>query len=140
MPQKAPQQDQQFTSLNDNKTADSQKLIDAICEGLLDKKAEDIRILDVHKLTTLADSFVICHATTDVQIKAIADGVVKETREQLGEKPWKEEGRDSRRWVILDYVNVVVHIFKKELREYYALEKMWNDAEIIKVEDTQAAQ
>lgn len=140
MPQKAPQQDQQFKSLNDNKTADSQKLIDAICEGLLDKKAEDIRILDVHKLTTLADSFVICHATTDVQIKAIADGVVKETREQLGEKPWKEEGRDSRRWVILDYVNVVVHIFKKELREYYALEKMWNDAEIIKVEDTQAAQ
>ncbi len=140
MPQKAPRQDQQFKSLNDNKTADSQKLIDAICEGLLDKKAEDIRILDVHKLTTLADSFVICHATTDVQIKAIADGVVKETREQLGEKPWKEEGRDSRRWVILDYVNVVVHIFKKELREYYALEKMWNDAEIIKVEDTQAAQ
>lgn len=140
MPQKAPRQDQQFKSLNDNKTADSQKLIDAICEGLLDKKAEDIRILDVHKLTTLADSFVICHATTDVQIKAIADGVVKETREQLGEKPWKEEGRDSRRWVILDYVNVVVHIFKKELREYYALEKMWNDAEIIKVQDTQAAQ
>lgn len=140
MPQKAPKQDQQFKSLNENKTADSQKLIDAICEGLLDKKAEDIRILDVHKLTTLADSFVICHATTDVQIKAIADGVVKETNEQLGEKPWKEEGRDSRRWVILDYVNVVVHIFKKELREYYALEKMWNDAEIIKVEDTQAAQ
>jgi len=140
MPQKAPKQDQQFKSLNENKTADSQKLIDAICEGLLDKKAEDIRILDVHKLTTLADNFVICHATTDVQIKAIADGVVKETNEQLGEKPWKEEGRDSRRWVILDYVNVVVHIFKKELREYYALEKMWNDAEIIKVEDTQAAQ
>jgi ribosome-associated protein len=140
MPQKAPKQDQQFKSLSENKTADSQKLIDAICEGLLDKKAEDITILDVHKLTTLADTFIICHASTDVQIKAIADGVVKETNEQLGEKPWKEEGRDSRRWVILDYVNVVVHIFKKELREYYALEKMWNDAEIIKVEDTQAGQ
>lgn len=140
MPQKAPKQDQQFKSLNENKTADSQKLINAICEGLLEKKAEDITILDVHKLTTLADTFIICHATTDVQIKAIADGVVKATGEQLGEKPWKEEGRDTRRWVILDYVNVVVHIFKKELREYYALEKMWNDAEIIKVEDIQAAQ
>lgn len=140
MPQKAPKKDQQFKSLSENKTADSEKLIDAICEGLLDKKAEDITILDVHKLTTLADTFIICHASTDVQIKAIADGVVKETKEQLGEKPWKEEGRDSRRWVILDYVNVVVHIFKKELREYYALEKMWNDAEIIKVEDTRAAQ
>ncbi len=140
MPQKAQKQDQQFKSINENKTADSQKLIEAITEGLLDRKAEDITILDVHELTTLADKFVICHATTDVQIKAIADSAVKQTSEQLGEKPWKEEGRDSRRWVILDYVNVVVHIFKKELREYYALEKMWNDAEIIKVEDTKAAQ
>lgn len=140
MPQKASQQYQQFKSLDENKTADSQKLIDAICEGLLEKKAEDITVLDVHELTTLADTFIICHATTDVQIKAIADGVVKQTSDQLGEKPWKEEGRDSRRWVILDYVNVVVHIFKKELREYYALEKMWNDAEIVRIEDTTTAQ
>lgn len=140
MPQKAQKQDQQFKSVNENKTADSQKLIEAISEGLLDKKAEEITILDVHELTTLADKFVICHASTDVQIKAIADSVVKQTKEQLNEKPWKEEGRDSRRWVILDYVNVVVHIFKKELREYYALEKMWNDAEVIKVEDSKAAQ
>lgn len=140
MPQKAQKKDQQFKSITENKTADSQKLIETISEGLLDKKAEDITILDVHELTTLADKFVICHAATDVQIKAIADSVVKQTNEQLGEKPWKEEGRDSRRWVILDYVNVVVHIFKKELREYYALEKMWNDAEVIKVEDTKAAQ
>jgi ribosome-associated protein len=140
MPQKAQKKDQQFKSINENKTADSELLIEAITEGLLDRKAEDITILDVHELTTLADKFVICHATTDVQIKAIADSVVKQTNVQLGEKPWKEEGRDSRRWVILDYVNVVVHIFKKELREYYALEKMWNDAEIIKVEDTKAAQ
>lgn len=140
MPQKAHKKDQQFKSINENKTGDSQLLIEAITEGLLDKKAEDITILDVHELTTLADKFVICHATTDVQIKAIADSVVKQTNEQLGEKPWKEEGRDSRRWVILDYVNVVVHIFKKELREYYALEKMWNDAEVTNVKDTKAAQ
>lgn len=135
MPQKAQQEDQQFKTVNDRKTADSEKLIEAITEGLLDKKAEDIAILDIHELTTLADKFVICHAATDVQIKAIADSAVKQTSEQLGEKPWKEEGRDTRRWVILDYVNVVVHIFKRELREYYALEKMWNDAEIIRVKD-----
>lgn len=136
MPQKAQKKEQQFKSLNEEKTANSDKLIEAIAEGLLDRKAEDITVLDVSKLTTLADKFIICHATTDVQIKAIADSVVKQTKEQLGEKPWKEEGRDTRRWVILDYVNVVVHIFKKELREYYALEKMWNDAEIRKIEDT----
>jgi ribosome-associated protein len=131
----SPQTNQQFTSVDNRKTADSDKLIEVIAEALLDRKAQDITVLDVHDLTTLADKFVICHANTDVQIKAIADNVNKETSEKLGEKTWKEEGRDSRRWVILDYVNVVVHIFKKELREYYSLERMWNDAPVRKIED-----
>lgn len=136
MPEKAQKKDnQQFNTTGSAKTADSDKLIDVISEALLEKKAEEIVILDVHKLTTLADKFIICHATSDVQIKAIADNVSKETNEKLNEKPWKEEGRETRRWVILDYVNVVVHIFKKELREYYALEKMWNDAKVTNVED-----
>lgn len=126
---------QQFSSANEQKTVDSDKLIEVIGEALLDRKAEDITVLDVHELTTLADKFVICHANTDVQIKAIADNVNKETQEKLNEKAWKEEGRETRRWVILDYVNVVVHIFKKELREYYALERMWNDAPVKKIED-----
>lgn len=130
-------ENQQFKSADDQKTVDSEKLIKVIGEALLDRKAEDITVLDVHELTTLADKFVICHASTDVQIKAIADNVNKETREQLNEKAWKEEGRETRRWVILDYVNVVVHIFKKELREYYALERMWNDAPVTKIEETQ---
>lgn len=136
MPQNAQKAEQQFKSVNANKTADSEKLITVISNALLDKKAEDITILDVHKLTTLADQFIICHATSDVQIKAIADNVAKATAEKLNEKPWQEEGRDTRRWVILDYVNVVVHIFKKELRDYYSLERMWNDADTRKVEDT----
>jgi ribosome-associated protein len=135
MTKTSPQTNQQFSSSNDQKTVDSDKLIEVIGEALLDRKAEDITVLDVHELTTLADKFVICHANTDVQIKAIADNVNKETKEQLNEKAWKEEGRETRRWVILDYVNVVVHIFKKELREYYALERMWNDAPIRKIED-----
>ena len=137
MTKTSPKTDQQFTSSNKEKTTDSDKLIEVIGEALLDRKAEDITVLDVHGLTTLADKFVICHASTDVQIKAIADNVNKETKEQLNEKAWKEEGRESRRWVILDYVNVVVHIFKKELREYYALERMWNDAPIRKIEETE---
>jgi ribosome-associated protein len=135
MTKTSPKTNQQFSSSNDQKTVDSDKLIEVIGEALLDRKAEDITVLDVHELTTLADKFVICHANTDVQIKAIADNVNKETKEQLNEKAWKEEGRETRRWVILDYVNVVVHIFKKELREYYALERMWNDAPIRKIED-----
>ncbi len=137
MTKTSPQTNQQFSSSNDQKTVDSDKLIEVIGEALLARKAEDITVLDVHELTTLADKFVICHANTDVQIKAIADNVNKETKEQLNEKAWKEEGRETRRWVILDYVNVVVHIFKKELREYYALERMWNDAPVRKIEDDQ---
>lgn len=127
--------DQRFSTKNNTKTADSDRLIEVISEALLEKKAEDITVLDVHELTTLADRFIVCHASSDVQIKAIADNVNKETSEKLDEKAWKEEGRESRRWVILDYVNVVVHIFKKELREYYALERMWNDAPLRKIED-----
>ena len=132
----SPQTNQQFSSSNEQKTVDSDKLIEVIGEALLDRKAQDITVLDVHELTTLADKFVICHANTDVQIKAIADNVNKETKEQLNEKAWKEEGRETRRWVILDYVNVVVHIFKKELREYYALSQIWTDASVRKIEDS----
>lgn len=135
MPQTSSKSDQQFTSTNDAKTTDTQKLIEVIGEALLDKKAEDITVLDVHELTTLTDMFVVCHAATDVQIKAIANGVTEATNEELNEKPWQQEGLDARRWVILDYVNVVVHIFKKELRDHYALERIWNDAEIWKIED-----
>ncbi len=135
MPQTSQKSDQQFTTVDDSKTADTQKLVDVIGEALLDKQAEDITVLDVHNLTTLTDTFVVCHAATDVQIKAIANGVVQATNEELGEKPWRQEGLDTRRWVILDYVNVVVHIFKRDLREHYALEKIWNDAETTKIED-----
>lgn len=135
MPQTSPKSDQQFTSANDSKTTDTQKLVDVIGDALLDKKAEDITVLDVHELTTLTDTFIVCHAATDVQIKAIANGVTEATNEELSEKPWQKEGLDARRWVILDYVNVVVHIFKKELRDHYALERIWNDADIWKIED-----
>ncbi|MDX1672295.1 MAG: ribosome silencing factor [Balneolaceae bacterium] len=137
MAKNAQQASKQFSRVNTQKVADTGKLIDVITEAMLDRKAEDITVLDVHELTTLADRFVVCHATTDVQIKAIADNVLKETEEQLDETAWKQEGRDARRWVILDYVNVVVHIFKKELREFYGLERMWNDAEIVKIRDAE---
>lgn len=129
--------EQQFTAVNSSKTADTDQLTTVITDALLEKKGEEITILDVHKLTTLTDKFVVCHASSDVQIKALANNVLQATKEKLGEAVWKEEGRDSRRWVILDYVNVVVHIFKKELRDYYALERMWNDAEVTRVEDSE---
>jgi len=128
--------DSQFSSPFENKTVDSTKLIDAITEGLLEKKAKDIVLLDVRKLTTLADYFIVCHGTSDTQIRALANSVEQKVKEELGENVWQQEGKDSRRWVILDYVNIVVHIFTEEKRNYYGIERMWNDAKITQIEDT----
>lgn len=126
----------QFTSSNKNITVDTEKLIDAITEGLLEKKAKDIVLLDVRELTTLADYFIVCHGTSDTQIRALANSAEGKVKEELGENVWQQEGKDSRRWVILDYVNVVVHIFTEEKRSYYGIERMWNDAKVTQIEDT----
>jgi len=120
---------------NSKESVETRKLADVIADGLLDKKGKDVVILDVRGLTTLTDYFVVCHGTSETQIKALADSVEDKTLEKLGEKPWKREGFDARRWIILDYVTVVVHIFSEEKREYYGIERMWNDANRIEVTD-----
>ena len=125
----------QFTKPSSKKSVDTSTLIDAITEGLLEKKAKDIVLLDVRELTTLADFFIVCHGTSDTQIRALANSVEKQVKDELGENVWQQEGKDSRRWVILDYVNVVVHIFTEEKRNYYGIERMWNDAKITHIED-----
>jgi ribosome-associated protein len=125
----------QFTTKSGNKTADSATLIDTITEALLEKKAKDITVLDVRGLTTLTDYFIVCHGTSDTQIGALASSVSQKTKKELGEGEWRKEGLEARRWIILDYVNVVVHIFSKEKREFYGIERMWNDAEIRRIED-----
>ncbi len=107
---------------------ETEHLLRTIHEALLERKAENIIQLDVRELTTLTDFFIICSGTADVHVKAIADNVDQKTKTELGERVWKKEGLDTRRWVILDYVNVVVHIFNEELRSFYSLEKMWNDS------------
>lgn len=129
----------QFTSLHPDRTADSKLLLDTICEALLERKAKEITLLDVRDLTTLTDYFIICHGTSDTQIGAIAKNVVEKTKEKLGERVWKQEGLERRSWIILDYVNVVVHIFNEEKRAYYSIEKMWNDAIKTEITDSRLA-
>lgn len=90
--------------------------------------------MDLRKLTDMTDFFVICSADSDVQVKAIADAVMEGT-EKLGADVWHREGLSQRQWVLLDYVDVVVHIFNKELRRFYSLEKLWGDAKVECVED-----
>jgi len=118
----------QFTTTAKGKTADSTELIDTITEALLEKKAKEIVVLDVRELTTLTDFFIVCHGTSETQIRALAGSVTEKTKKDIGEAVWKQEGLDARRWIILDYVNVVVHIFSEEKREFYGIERMWNDA------------
>ena len=93
----------------------------------LSKKAEDIVILDVRDLTSIADFFVICSGDSDTQIKAIADAIL-DGLEKEEVKVWHVEGYNGLRWVLLDYVDFVIHIFQKDVRPFYNLERLWGDA------------
>lgn len=96
-------------------------------ELALDKKGFDVKVLDLRKLTSIADYFVICTASVEVHAKAIADWIL-ESLERKGVRVWHSEGYGACRWILLDYVDVVVHIFLKDVRDFYALEKLWGDA------------
>lgn len=102
-----------------------------VAKTAYDKKAEDIVIINLKPLTTVCDYFVICTGQSDAHIKAISDEIVKQTG-SFGESPWHKEGYDALKWVLLDYVDIVVHVFLKDIREYYNLERLWGDAKIEK--------
>jgi ribosome-associated protein len=113
---------------------DSKQLANKIADLIFNKKGFDVKTLNISKLTTMTDYFVVCSGDSDTQVKAIADEVDRKLRDE-GIKCWHTEGYKSLSWVLLDYVDVVVHIFKKESREFYNLEKLWGDAEIVEVTD-----
>ena len=113
---------------------ESKKLAEEISEIIFSKKGYDVKIIDLRDVTTLTDFFVICSADSDTQVKAIADEVDKKLRDD-GVKSWHKEGYRALNWVLLDYVDVVAHIFKKDAREFYNLEKLWGDATIIDAVD-----
>jgi ribosome-associated protein len=105
-----------------------------IADLMISKKAIDIVILDLKKLTSATDYFVICSADSDTQVKAIADSV-QNGMEALGESVWHTEGYHALRWIVLDYVDVVVHVFHKEERSFYNLDRLWGDAKRTEVQD-----
>jgi ribosome-associated protein len=109
------------------------KIIKAIIRAIQDKKGEDIVSLDLRKIPeAVSDFFIICSATNQPQIRAIADSVEDEVKKICDESPYHHEGRQSLQWVLIDYVNVVVHIMITEQRNFYKLEEMWSDAPIEK--------
>ncbi len=112
------------------------ELVNAIIEGMENVKAQDISVLNLQMLeNAVCDFFVICSGNSDTQVKAICDRVEKEVRERLKEKPWHIEGMESADWVLLDYVSTVAHVFKPDSREFYDLESLWGDAEIVMLEE-----
>ena len=113
------------------KTVSSSKLAENIAQFALDKKAENVVSLNVKKLTNITDEFVICSSDTNIQVKAIADSIRKNT----DHKPVRIEGYENLNWVLLDYIDVIVHVFKTSERNYYNIEKLWGDASIREFSD-----
>jgi len=106
------------------------KIITSIIRAIQEKKGQRIVSLDLRKIPeAIADFFIICEADNSIQIKAIAEHVEEYVKQQVGESPYRQEGYTALKWVLLDYVNVVVHIFYPETRQFYKLEEMWSDAE-----------
>ncbi len=109
-------------------------LAQAIIKGIQEKKGQEIVCLDLTKINrTICDYFIICHGDSHRQVQAISDSIIKEVQKTTGEKPWHSEGIQNSEWVLMDYVNVVAHVFLKEMRGFYNLEGLWADAEIIKI-------
>ena len=98
------------------------------------KKAKDIVVLDLNGLSDVTNYFVVCTGESDTQVKAIADAIDDGTREK-NSKVWRKEGFDNLQWVLLDYVDVVVHVFQPKTREYYDIERLWGDAPLERIED-----
>lgn len=126
---------EQFSNAYSEDDLKPNEVLTVITDALLSKKANEITVLDVSELTTLAEYFVICHGNSDVQVKALADAVEDDLLDKCSEKSWRKEGGSSRAWIILDYVNIVVHVMSKEKRDYYDIERMWNDAKITHIKD-----
>jgi ribosome-associated protein len=114
--------------------AGAEQLVDAIVHGMEEIKANDIVVMDLRKVpNALSDYFVVCHGNSNTQVQAIADSVEKETWNLMQEEPAHTEGARNATWVLLDYVNVIVHVFAKDARGFYALEDLWADAEIKRI-------
>lgn len=113
------------------KTVGTDNLLTYILKGIEEVKGNDIEILDLRNIdTAVCDYFVICNGTSNTQVNAIVNSIQKIVSKEIKDKPWHVEGSDNAEWVLMDYVNVVVHVFQKNIREYYNIEGLWGDAKI----------
>lgn len=123
-------------SIKKTEALSSTRLSEHVAQGMLEKKASDVVILDLRDIKhAVADYFVICSGNSDTQIDAISDSVEEEVHKLTKQNPWKREGKQNKEWILIDYVDVVAHVFNKEKRSFYGLEELWADARVINVTD-----
>ena len=132
------------TSVTEKKAATKKKrnngegsfgLAEAVIKGLQEKKGKKIVWLNLSQIeNAVADHFIICEAESTIQVNSLGRSVEEVVKNDMGEKPWHSEGKQNAQWILVDYVSVVVHIFQTEVREFYNLEALWADAEVMQVE------
>ncbi len=111
------------------------QLISVIISGIEDVKGKEISVLDLRDIeNTVCDYFIICEGTSNTQVNAIVNSIQKKVSKELKDHPWHVEGADNAEWVLLDYVNIAVHVFQKHIREYYDIESLWGDAKTTIIE------
>ncbi len=125
------------TTISKRKPSHPKTLARRCADLMLSKKAKDVVILDIRQLTDMTDFFVICTAESDIQVKAVADAVADGLVE-YDIKPYRTEGWQGQQWIILDFVEVVVHVFYREAREFYKIERLWSDAKAEHIVDETA--
>lgn len=114
-----------------NTNSSTDQLITFILKGIEEVKGKDINILDLRDIeNTVCDYFIICNGTSNTQVNAIVNSIQKTVSREAKDKPWHVEGTENSEWVLMDYVNVVVHVFQKHIREYYDIEGLWGDAKL----------
>ena len=116
--------------------ANKNLLLNNIVEGIMEKKGHEIVDLDLRKVhNAICDHFIICHAESNTQVSAIADSIEKKVETNLHQQVGHREGSENAIWVLLDYYDIIVHVFQKEYRDYYGLEDLWGDALIKRYEE-----
>jgi ribosome-associated protein len=123
--------------MKENKELSGDELCRLVVHGMLEKKAANIVVMDMRKVkNSITDFFVICQGNTDTQIDAIATSVDDEVFKASKINPWHQEGKQNKEWILLDYIDVVVHVFRKDRRKFYDLESLWGDAIITQIEES----
>lgn len=117
------------------RNSNADQLITTIISGIEEVKGKEITLLDLREIeNTVCDYFIVCEGSSNTQVNAIVNSIQKTVSKTLKDNPWHIEGNDNAEWVLMDYVNVVVHVFQKHIREYYDIESLWGDAKTTVIE------